>query len=265
MTDASGTIGYYWGTTDPTKDFVNVPTFPPTSTMYQGYPYYETASSIPVQSLDKVSNNNTLLYLQMTQQLPFPIEKYLAFRDNWVEPPNSATKSKGVPATMCIGKAIFFDSYLLRKYTVDDALLTAMNYATYLECPDIDANGYPYKLPNKEASFYSWSPAPDGTGWVWEPPKYANSYTGNVVKSKTTRTYTFCAKGKYRRLIISVTVKNKITVHPLTNQITVSGSTVVYAWQYIKSDPKVPALEGEYGHLPITAVHELQLLCFSDL
>lgn len=71
--------------------------------MYQTYPYLANPTSDRVQGLD-VGDDNVLLYLELTQPLPFPTEKALAYKANWTTP--------GISATMCIGSSVFFDSYL---------------------------------------------------------------------------------------------------------------------------------------------------------
>lgn len=65
-----------------------------------------------------------LLYLEMTQHLPFPTEKALTYKGNWTTP--------SIPATKCIGSS---DSYLMRSMSGSNGngLLGQINVATWMD------------------------------------------------------------------------------------------------------------------------------------
>ncbi|KAI4218118.1 MAG: hypothetical protein L6R36_009119, partial [Xanthoria steineri] len=122
----AGTLGYVWTTPNPQKAYSNAPMFPPTDKMFQTYPYLATPTSVPVQGLD-IGEDNMLLYLEMTQHMSIPDERALPYKANWTTP--------NIPATMCIGSAVFFDSFLMRSMYGNDGkgLLGQINAATGMD------------------------------------------------------------------------------------------------------------------------------------
>lgn len=161
----AGTLGYAWTTSSPSDVYQEAPTFPPTDKIYQTYPYLGSPASDPVEGLD-VGDKNVLLYLEMTNGQPFPKERYLNYSGNFT--------TSDIPATMCIGSSVFFDSYLMRSMT-GSGLLAKLNYATSIEAISTWCN---YAIPyceytweyNKvdhsgDMSYFDWERS--GAGWTW--------------------------------------------------------------------------------------------------
>jgi hypothetical protein len=98
------TLGYYLTTQKPETVNPLGPTFPPTALKHQHYKYIAPGSTEPEDGLEK-GKNNMLLYLEMTQQRPFPSEDILEYSGNFV--------AAGMKGTACISREIFWDSYLL--------------------------------------------------------------------------------------------------------------------------------------------------------
>ncbi|PGH15923.1 hypothetical protein AJ79_02090 [Helicocarpus griseus UAMH5409] len=115
------TIGYTMKANNPGTVNPHAPTFPPTSFIFQTYEYIAPRTTEPHQGLDEEGDKNHLLYLEMTQHLDFPIQRFLPYSGNFVTPP--------MDGTICISKDIFFGSYLLRKK--EPLLLNVFNKYTY--------------------------------------------------------------------------------------------------------------------------------------
>lgn len=78
-----------------------------------------------------------LIYLQMTDHQDFPKDELLEYSGNFV--------SSGMDGTICLGRDIFWDKYLLRRST--PRLLPTFNEYTYAWVSD-------YSIPNNMAC--SW-------------------------------------------------------------------------------------------------------------
>ena len=75
------------------------------------YSYLGLLGSDPVKR-PGVAKKNVLLFLEMTDGQPSPEERYLEFSGN------RATSQ--IPAIMCIGSPLFFDSHLMRCHAILD-------------------------------------------------------------------------------------------------------------------------------------------------
>lgn len=167
----AGTLGYSWTTSNPQDVYHAAPTFPPTDKLYQTYYYLGSSTSSPVEGLD-VGDKNMLLYLEMTDHQPFPKERYLDYSGNWT--------TSDIPATMCIGSSIFFDSYLMRSMS-GSGLLSKLNYATYIEAISCFCDygtdsefrwNYSKRDHSSDLSFFDWKRS--GSGWEWKLETYAH-------------------------------------------------------------------------------------------
>ena len=170
----AGTLGYTWTTPNPQNAYSNAPSFPPTDKIYQTYPYLATPTSPLVQGLG-VGDDNMLLYLEMTQHLPFPKERALTYTANWTTPT--------IPATMCIGSTVFFDSYLMRSMSGNngDGLLGQLNAATWMDALSCTAS---YGLTSKFSWNWGWA-SHDPTFFDWKPNGLG--YTWHQTSSKSAR------------------------------------------------------------------------------
>ncbi len=161
----AGTLGYVWTTRSPYGAYPNAPAFAPTDKIFQTYPYLATPTSVPVQGLD-IGEDNMLLYLGMTQYMSFPPERAIPYKANWTTP--------NIPATMCIGSAVFFDSFLMRSMYGNDGkgLLGQINAATWMDALNTTAKygikssfSWEWGLAPHDPWFYDWDS--NGPGYVW--------------------------------------------------------------------------------------------------
>ena len=226
----SSILGYDWIISNPVQNFPNYNNalFVPTLTKLQTLPYVDPAGqSPPTRGLTDASQNNALLYLQMTQDQTSPIDQSLQPRDNWIQP--------GISATLCIGKTEFFDNYLLRSYETnsDDSgsLLTGMNFATYWESTGLKGHTWIfnyYQPLKKNANFYNWTPIANGI-WRWSPPLYEfHQGTPADLLSYTSGKKFYAPSLNVSSLALYlVSTTNMIRAGLGTNKLTISGGTVV--------------------------------------
>lgn len=175
------TVGYGLYTANPGSVNEQAPTFPPTSLKYQTYEYIAPGSNEPQEGLGK-GDNNMLLYLQMTDNQPFPSAAILPYTGNFV-----ADRMDG---TMCVERKIFLDNYLLRQSAPQ--LLQSLNGATYAWVKSTNQTNslnvqFTIGLGDSGHSkdFFLWKP--DGTSapfnWSWNPDeaeqRYYNEHTGD--------------------------------------------------------------------------------------
>lgn len=115
-----------------------------------------------------------LIYLQMTDHQDFPKDELLEYSGNFV--------SSGMDGTICLGRDIFWDKYLLRRST--PRLLPTFNEYTYAWVSD-------YSIPNNMAcswdvkmesghvsdtSFYNWNVnSQNPLEWTWNPNRSEQS------------------------------------------------------------------------------------------
>ncbi|KAK5651182.1 hypothetical protein OQA88_12730 [Cercophora sp. LCS_1] len=203
------------------------PTFTPTSQQLQTYPYMAEGQDKAVMGLDDPrANYNMLLYLNMTNNTAFPADRFLDYSGNWCTPDNPVQppRPREVPATLCIGRDVFFDSFILPH-------LQRLNRASWImaKTPTIEFTGVNARIKwNKEyggkpdAFYGEWVPAssgpvdhPDWIGWDWNKSSSASH----------------SRKPKARNLRVTAemktTVRNRIRVPPRGNTIFVDHSSTV--------------------------------------
>jgi hypothetical protein len=149
------TIGYGLRSEDPPAVNLPAPELVPTSLKFLTDEYRSPGQHEGEEGIPQ-GDTNMLLYLQMTNNDPFPGNEILPYTGNFV--------SKGMPATMCIRRDIFWDQYLLREHS---PLLQMFNETTYLfighhRMPDLYHPEYEIKVGNSshatERSFFKWVP-----------------------------------------------------------------------------------------------------------
>jgi hypothetical protein len=176
------TLGYCLTTTKPETVNPPAPTFPPTLLKHQHYKYIAQGKSSADEGLDE-GKNNMLLYLEMTQNQPFPREDILEYSGNFITP--------GMKGSSCISRDLFWDSYLLRNSPLTTAggggnadspppLLREFNRHAYAWLGDfhIWASHYTAGIswsygfghtdwePSHDASFFAWKKV-SPTEWEW--------------------------------------------------------------------------------------------------
>lgn len=174
------TLAYALHTEKPETVNEQAPTFPPTSLKLQTYPYIAPNETEPGEGLGPAGDNNMLLYLQMTDHRHFPDIRLLEYSGNYVSP--------GMNGTICIGRDIIWDSYLLRHYP--SLLLSLFNAYTYAwvasaSIPDIIAERWVIALGDathaSDPKFYSWNQsASDPLTWTWAPSKEEQKYNNTL-------------------------------------------------------------------------------------
>lgn len=173
MTDRRNrTIGYGLLTAKPSSVNDQAPTFPPTSLKFQTYEYIAPGKTQPDEGIP-AGGNNMLLYLQMTDNKPFPSQAILEYSGNFA--------SNGMDGTMAIERGIFWDNYLLRVAPATE-LLHTLNHATYvwIKHADIDNTQNPKweigvgdSIHSASPDFFHWKPT--GTmSWTWGLPRKDN-------------------------------------------------------------------------------------------
>ncbi|KAI9925305.1 hypothetical protein ASPWEDRAFT_45751 [Aspergillus wentii DTO 134E9] len=216
------TIGYGVHTPDPSSMNEQAPTFPPTSLKFQTYEYIAPGKTAPEEGIPQ-GDNNMLLYLQMTENKPFPSAAILNYSGNYA--------ASGMDGTMAIEREIFLDKYLLRTKTPE--LLHVFNHATYvwIKSASVDKPtevnweiGVGDSIHSYKPEFFRWEPT--GTmSWAWGlPQKTIEQYYKNEYQPGY----------RYGRLTVDCTTSNHMSTRPGSNVIDVSG----------KSDIKV---EGSAG------------------
>ncbi|KAI9648027.1 hypothetical protein NHQ30_002655 [Ciborinia camelliae] len=162
------TIAYGLVTGKPQTVNGDAPTFPPTSLKFQTYPYIAPGQTEPQQGIGK-GDNNMLIYLQMTDHQSLP-KDLLEYSGNFV--------SSGMDGTICLGRDIFWDKYLLRSST--PRLLPTFNDYTYAWVSN-------YSIPSNmvcswnigmapghvsDQSVYNWNAnSSNPLEWSWNPSR----------------------------------------------------------------------------------------------
>ncbi|KAI0007532.1 hypothetical protein F4779DRAFT_501814 [Xylariaceae sp. FL0662B] len=162
------TIGYGLHTAEPQTVNEGAPSFPPTSLKYQTYEYIGPGEQTPLEGLES-GGNNMLLYLQMTDNKSFPTQAILPYTGNFV--------SDGMDGTMCVGREIFWDRYLLRDAAPQ--LLHMFNHSTYawVQHADVDSVLVPKWTigigdsgHTLDPGFFRWNDeGTTGFEWSWNP------------------------------------------------------------------------------------------------
>ncbi|KAF7979540.1 hypothetical protein HWV62_42134 [Athelia sp. TMB] len=147
------------------------PTFAPTSLNFQSFPFV-TASNKGT----KGSENNTLVYLQMTQERQLPADLLPTPNANWIVP-----ATPRYDGTLCLSKATFLDKWLLPQLS---SLNSATTWVTVID-----------HAPGPEPAPYSLSGGHFGyedasrTAWVFDAKNsdataLKFSYTYSVTKTE---------------------------------------------------------------------------------
>ena len=165
------TIGYSVKAKDPKTVNEAAPTFPPTSVKFQNYEYKGPSQDNATDGPGPKGDNNVLLYLEMTQNLSFPKEM-LTYSGNFV--------TSDMLGTICIGRDIFFASYLLRQADTDSFLLNSINHSLYCwiepdrhvqkdtPYPDPEKNLNIGSSNDKKPEFFAFTPVnASSTKWEW--------------------------------------------------------------------------------------------------
>lgn len=170
------TLAYALHTDKPQTVNEEAPSFPPTSLKLQTYPYIAPNETKPGQGLGSVGENNMLLYLQMTDNKPFPDDRILEYSGNYV--------SKGMNGTFIIDRNIIWDSYLFR--TTAPKLLPMFNVYTYAwvaSASNTNLFGEQWSIGlgdpshSSDASFYAWKQSDtDALTWTWTPSNEEQGY-----------------------------------------------------------------------------------------
>lgn len=185
------TLGYAISTNKPQGVNPSGPTFPPTSLKRQHYRYLAPGKTQSEVGLEK-GGNNMLLYLEMTQNRPFPRDQILEYSGNFC--------AAGMEATTCISRDNFWDAYLLRNTALDGSelpgLLREFNYQLYawqgnlkvwagLNGSSLDwsfgiGHNNP-KAPKNPPSHYAWTRT-SATNWEfkWQPPQKNDKHQGSL-------------------------------------------------------------------------------------
>ncbi|PWY66691.1 hypothetical protein BO83DRAFT_367079 [Aspergillus eucalypticola CBS 122712] len=210
------TLAYALHTDKPKTVNEEAPSFPPTSLKLQTYPYIAPNETKPGQGLGSVGENNMLLYLQMTDNQPFPDVRVLEYSGNYV--------SKGMNGTFIIDRSIIWDSYLFR--TTAPKLLPMFNVYTYAwvasaSNPNLFGEQWSIGLGDpshsSDASFYAWKQSDtDALTWKWTPTNEEQGYN-----------HTYKSDAGWNKLNIDCTTSNILSTVPGTGNIEASGTTDV--------------------------------------
>lgn len=234
------TVGYAAATEKPEGVNNQAPTFPPTDLIFQRYNYVAPGSNQPHSGLDEDGDKNMLLYLEMTDHLPFPQERLLAYSGNFAIP--------GMSGTIAISKVNFWNNFLLRRPQQGlPQLLRVFNEVTFAWCRkvSVDYDGVsgggswesgvgPGSGLDTAQDFYAWNE--DGVlAWKWDKKDYkkADKGWGGVFDA----TMEFWCRHPYRSIdyVNSFAntclgdTNNKITITPGTNLARISGTTKLAA------------------------------------
>lgn len=175
------TLAYGLRTQNPGSVNEVAPSFPPTALKFQTYEYIAPGKTKPEEGIGK-GDSNMLLYLQMTDHASFPDVAVLDYSGNYV--------SGDMDGTMCIGRNILWDRYLLRGFTPPSTqpLLQIFNQYTYAwvnkaqpSSPVLTVDweigmGDPSRHSNN-SGFYSWKVNPDDVmEWIWAPKESEQAF-----------------------------------------------------------------------------------------
>ncbi|KAI8959810.1 hypothetical protein F5Y11DRAFT_331865 [Daldinia sp. FL1419] len=230
------TIGYHMLTSKPSSVNQQAPTFPPTSLKFQTYEYIGPGQTEPAEGIP-AGNNNMLLYLQMTDNKPFPPTAILPYTGNFA--------SRDMDGTMSIERSIFWDNYLLRVSPATE-LLHTLNHATYVWIKHADIDNR--QSPNWEIgvgdsnhsaspSFFHWIPQGDML-WTWGQPRKDNE---QYYYHETD------AGWGVGELEVSCNVINTMSTSPGSNVIRVTGKSDVKVDSSCGSGSPFDPWDTEYG------------------
>lgn len=162
------TFGFAASTAYPDSVNPAAPSFPPTSLMFQTYPFISPGASEPEVGL-VLGQRNMLLYLNMTRHKSFPIERYLDYSGNHV--PST------IDGSIIIEKDVFWNSYLIRQDL--PLLLNVFNKVTHawVNSVWVDYNGFktsygatygvgPGSSSDAAWNFFAWERV-DDLNWNW--------------------------------------------------------------------------------------------------
>ncbi|OGE46921.1 hypothetical protein PENARI_c089G01865 [Penicillium arizonense] len=240
MTDAKKTtVGYALETKKPETVNKPAPTFPPTALRHQIYKYMAPGALKPEEGLDK--GKNALLYVEMTQNRPWPQDTPLSYSGNFI--------INNMKATACISPQVFFDSYLLRNVppkaqTDVPGLLQQFNrwlyfflgnfdvywnsndnqwhlrFSFFIGPTDFKKNQYPFEEVLRDPNFFAFHRKSD-TQWEFRKELIPHDTKGSGDHYAT-------SEG-------NATTVNTVTIHPGSNKITLSGKSYMYMKFYGKN------------------------------
>ncbi|KAI1349750.1 hypothetical protein F5Y01DRAFT_316421 [Xylaria sp. FL0043] len=213
------TIAYGLRTQNPGSVNEPAPSFPPTALRFQTYEYIAPGQTKPEEGIGN-GDSNMLLYLQMTDHESFPDVAVLEYSGNYA--------SRDMDGTMCIGRNILWDKYLLRGFTPPSTqpLLQIFNQYTYAWVAKADPSS-PVLIANWEIGmgdpsshslnpeFYSWKENPQNVmEWTWAPNE----------KEQTTQN-TWQDDGAYLHLNITCSTVNSLRTQAGSNVVNAEGKT----------------------------------------
>lgn len=162
------TLGDVTTHNDPKMSGTYLSTFPPTDLIFQTYGYIAPGKVKPDVNFEGTADSNMLLYLEMTGNKDFPIERVLLNKGNFITP--------GMDGTLTICRENFWDNFLLNTVS---PLLVAYNRATWAWVRSVSAkaelNTGLFKSnygvgsesgPTQESEFYAWE-KDSQCSWKW--------------------------------------------------------------------------------------------------
>ncbi|KAF1836045.1 hypothetical protein BDW02DRAFT_256150 [Decorospora gaudefroyi] len=237
--------------------------FAPTDQQLQTYPYMAPGQTTPKAGLGPQGDYNMLLYLNMADGAAFPRDRFLDYGGNFCTPfsPVKAPKPPEIHATLCIGRDVFFNSFILPQ-------LTLLNRAAWIKAknPELEykSGGMVVhwkkelgKGTTHDSYFSDWKPVSgkDWMGWEW---------------TKGSRGYSRRQKfplGEIKGEMITKTM-NRVRVHPKGNIIIVDHISVVRLYTYhkraVKREGRVQVSRSGTIHISIESVEDGQnmTMCF---
>ncbi|KAL4934431.1 uncharacterized protein BDV17DRAFT_286142 [Aspergillus undulatus] len=120
LLDFCSLLAPWYISSDPSTIIPQAPELVPTSMRFQTYEYKAAGQDDPDERVPD-GDNNTLLYIQMTKDEPFPENEILPYNGNFT--------TNEIPGMMCIRRDLFWENYLLR---VKSPLLQLLNRTTYV-------------------------------------------------------------------------------------------------------------------------------------
>ncbi|KAK0634071.1 hypothetical protein B0T14DRAFT_508336 [Immersiella caudata] len=225
--NGAGVMGWTATASSPTSLAGLPPTFTPTAQQLQTYPYMAAGQDKPAVGLDDPrANYNMLLYLSMANNTAFPADRFLDYSGNWCTPDNPVQppRPREVPATLCIGRDIFFDSFILPHLRQLNRASWVMAKTPSIEFTAVNARvRWNKEYGGKPESFYGeWVPVisgpidrPDWIGWDWN--KSSSASHSRKPKARNLRV----------TATMTTTVRNRIRIPPQGNTIFVDHSSTV--------------------------------------
>lgn len=218
-----------WSATAAPKSSDLPASFVPTDQQLQTYPYMAPGQKAPKVGLGLQGDYNMLLYLNMADGASFPSDRFLDYGGNFCTPfaPVQAPKPPEIHSTLCIGRDVFFNSFVLPQ-------LTLLNRAAWVKAlnPDLEykSGGMVVhwkkelgKGNSPDSFFTDWKPV-SGSDWVgWEWTKSSRGY------SRRQKVPLGEIKGEMK-----TTITNRVRVHPKGNIIRVDHASTVSLYTYHK-------------------------------